>query len=157
MGPLRGWAPRGQRLQAHVPFGHWKTMTFLAALRCDRIDAPFVLDGPINGESFKAYVEQMLVPTLAPGDIVVMDNLGSHKSKSVRDAIREAGAKLFFLPPYSPDLNPIEQMFSKLKHLMRKASERTVTSLWKRIGTLLEAFSPNECANYVANSGYAST
>jgi transposase len=157
MGPLRGWAPRGQRLRAHVPFGHWKTMTFLAALRCDRIDAPFVLDGPINGESFKAYVEQMLVPTLASGDIVVMDNLGSHKSKSVRDAIRGAGAKLFFLPPYSPDLNPIEQMFSKLKHLMRKASERTVTSLWKRIRTLLEAFSPNECANYVANSGYAST
>jgi transposase len=116
-----------------------------------------VLDGPINGESFKAYVEQMLVPTLAPGDIVVMDNLGSHKSKSVRDAIRGAGAKLFFLPPYSPDLNPIEQMFSKLKHLMRKALERTVTSLWKRIGTLLEVFSPNECANYVANSGYAST
>lgn len=132
-------------------------MTFLAALRCDRIDAPFVLDGPINGESFKAYVEQVLVPTLAPGDIVVMDNLGSHKSKSVRDVIRGVGAKLFFLPPYSPDLNPIEQMFSKLKHLMRNASERTVTSVSKRIGSLLDDFSPNECANYVANSGYAST
>lgn len=156
MGPLRGWAPRGQRLRGQVPFGHWKTMTFLAALRHDRIDAPWVYDGPIDGDSFTVYVKTVLVPTLTPGDIVIMDNLGSHKGKPVRDAIRSAGARLFFLPPYSPDLNPIEQMFSKLKHLMRKAAERTVEATWKRIGSLLDAFTPQECANYLANSGYAS-
>lgn len=142
---------------AKVPHGRWHTLTFLAALRSDRIDAPCVIDGPINGESFLAYVEQMLVPTLKPGDIVIIDNLGSHKGKAVRRAIRAAGAKLFFLPPYSPDLNPIEQAFAKLKTLLRKAAERTVETTWKRIGTLLEAFSPHECANYFANSGYAST
>jgi transposase len=125
MGPLRGWAPRGQRLPGQVPYGHWKTMTFLAALRCDRIDAPWVLDGPINGESFRVYVERVLVPALAQGDIVVMDNLGSHKGKAIRRAIRVAGARLFFLPPYSPDLNPIEQVFAKLKHFLRNAAERT--------------------------------
>ena len=157
MGPLRGWAPRGQRLHGDVPFGRWKTMTFLAALRHDRIDAPWVLDGPINGDSFRAYVEQVLVPTLSPGDVVILDNLGSHKGRHIRRAIRAAGAKLFFLPPYSPDLNPIEQVFAKLKHLMRKASERTVTKTWKRIGTLLTAFTPDECANYLVNAGYAST
>jgi transposase len=156
MGPLRGWAPRGQRLPGQVPYGHWKTMTFLAALRCDRIDAPCVLDGPINGLSFRAYVEQLLVPTLAPGDIVIMDNLGSHKGKLVRRAIRAVGARLFFLPPYSPDLNPIEQVFSKLKTLLRKAAERTVTATWQRIGQLLDQFTPHECANYLTNSGYAS-
>src|SRR5690606_14445762 len=106
MAPLRGWAPRGQRLPGRAPHGHWRTLTFIAALRLDRIDAPCVFDGPINGESFLAYVEQVLVPTLAPGDIVVLDNLGSHKGKRVRDAIRSAGARLFFLPPSSPDLNP---------------------------------------------------
>ena len=142
---------------AKVPHGRWHTLTFLAALRSDRIDAPCVIDGPINGESFLAYVEQMLVPTLKAGDIVIIDNLGSHKGKAVRRAIRAAGAKLFFLPPYSPDLNPIEQLFAKLKTLLRKAAERTVETTWKRIGTLLEAFSPQECANYLANSGYAST
>ena len=142
---------------AKVPHGRWHTLTFLAALRSDRIDAPCVIDGPINGESFLAYVEQMLVPTLKAGDIVIIDNLGSHKGKAVRRAIRAAGAKLFFLPPYSPDLNPIEQVFAKLKTLLRKAAERTVETTWKRIGTLLEAFSPQECANYLANSGYAST
>ena len=110
MAPIRGWAPRGQRLQARVPHGHWKTLTLIAALRCDRIDAPCVFDGPINGRSFTAYVEQVLVPTLVPGDIVILDNLGSHKGQPVREAIRRAGAKLFFLPPYSPDLNPIEQV-----------------------------------------------
>jgi len=157
MGPLRGRAPRGQRCHGHVPFGHWKTTTFVAGLRCDRIDAPWVLDGPINGDSFRTYVEQVLVPTLSPGDIVVLDNLGSHKGKAVRQAIRSVGARLLFLPPYSPDLNPIEQVFAKLKHLMRKASERSVTNVWKRIGTTLDAFSPNECANYLSNSGYAST
>ena len=127
MAPLRGWAPRGPRLKAKVPHGKWKTMTFLAALRHDRIDAPWLLDGPINGERFRIYVEQVLVPTLKPGDIVIMDNLGSHKSKAVRQAIRSAGAKLFFLPKYSPDLNPIEQVFSKLKHLLRKAAARPPT------------------------------
>jgi transposase len=120
-----GRCARGQRLVAKVPHGHWRTLTFLAALRCDRIDAPCVFDGPINGTSFRAYVEQLLVPTLRPGDIVVMDNLGSHKSSAVRTAIRAAGAKLFFLPPYSPDLNPIEQVFAKLKTLLRKAAERS--------------------------------
>ena len=151
-----GRAPRGKRLVAKVPHGRWRTLTFLAALRSDRIDAPCVLDGPINGESFLAYVEQMLVPTLKPGDVVIIDNLGSHKGKAVRRAIRQAGAKLFFLPPYSPDLNPIEQVFAKLKTLLRQAAESTVEATWKRIGTLLERFSPTECANYFANAGYAS-
>jgi transposase len=156
MTPIRGWAPRGQRLIAQAPFGKWRTLTFLAALRHDRIDAPCVLDGPINGESFTAYVTQFLVPTLSPGDIVIMDNLGSHKGVAVRKAIRAAGAKLLFLPPYSPDLNPIEQMFAKLKLLLRKAAERTVEATWQRIGQLLDDFPPNECANYLRNSGYAS-
>ena len=138
---------RGQRLIAKAPHGRWRTLTFLAALRVDRIDAPCVIDGPINGLSFKAYVEQSLVPTLAPGDIVIMDNLGSHKGRPVRRAIRAAGAKLLFLPPYSPDLNPIEQVFAKLKTLMRKAAERTVEDTWRRLGTLLDSFKPNECAN----------
>lgn len=157
MAPLRGWAPVGQRLHAKVPHGHWRTMTFLAALRCDRIDAPCVLDQPVNGQSFTDYVEQFLVPTLSPGDIVIMDNLSSHKRPAVRKAIRSAKAKLLFLPPYSPDLNPIEQVFAKLKHLMRKATERTHDATWRRIGLLLEAFSPDECQNYLVNSGYGST
>jgi transposase len=131
-------------------------MTFLAALRLDRIEAPCVIDGPINGESFRAYVEQFLVPTLKPGDIVIIDNLGSHKGKAVRQAIRSAGARLFFLPPYSPDLNPIEQVFAKLKTLLRNAAERNVEATWKRIGSLLQAFTPQECANYFRNAGYAS-
>jgi transposase len=151
-----GRARRGERLHAKVPFGHWRTLTFLAALRHDRIDAPCVLDGPINGQLFLAYVEQFLVPTLAPGDIVIMDNLGSHKGQAVRQAIRNCGAKLLFLPPYSPDLNPIEQVFAKLKTLLRKANERSVEATWMRIGALLDAFSPDECANYLRNSGYAS-
>ena len=146
---------RGKRLVAKVPHGHWRTLTFLAALRCDRIEAPCVIDGPINGRSFLAYVEQFLVPTLAPGDIVVMDNLGSHKGLAVRRAIRAVGAKLFFLPPYSPDLNPIEQVFAKLKTLLRKAEERTVEATWQRIGKLLSAFQPHECSNYLVNAGYA--
>jgi len=153
---LCGWAPRGRKLLAKVPQGRWRTLTFLAALRHDRIDAPCVIDGPINGESFRAYVEQVLVPTLKPGDIVIIDNLGSHKGKAVRRAIRAAGAKLFFLPPYSPDLNPIEQVFAKLKTLLRKAAERTVEATWQRIGALLAAFTPQECANYFRNAGYAS-
>jgi transposase len=153
---LRGWAPRGEKLLDKVPHGHWKTLTFLAALRADRIDAPYVLDGAINGKSFTAYVQQMLVPTLSPGDIVIMDNLSSHKGQAVRQAIRAVGAKLFFLPPYSPDLNPIEQVFAKLKTLLRKAAERTVEATWKRIGRLLNEFKPQECANYLRNSGYTS-
>ena len=152
-----GRAPRGDRLVAKAPHGRWRTLTFLAALRCDRIDAPCVIDGPINGQSFLAYVEQLLVPALKPGDIVIIDNLGSHKGKAVRRSIRAAGAKLFFLPPYSPDLNPIEQVFAKLKTLLRKAAERTVDATWKRIGALLACFTPQECANYFANAGYAST
>jgi len=151
-----GRAPRGERLVAKVPHGRWRTLTFLAALRSDRLDAPCVIDGPINGESFLAYVEQILVPALKPGDIVIIDNLGSHKGKAVRRAIRAAGAKLFFLPPYSPDLNPIEQVFAKLKTLLRKAAERTVEATWKRIGELLTCFTSAECANYLVNAGYAS-
>ena len=152
-----GRCAKGQRLVAKVPHGHWKTLTFLAALRHDGITAPFVLDGPINGDWFLAYVEQVLVPTLKPGDVVVMDNLGSHKGKAVRRAIRQAGAHLLFLPPYSPDLNPIEQVFAKLKTLLRKANERTVEATWRRIGKLLDHFSADECANYLVNSGYAAT
>jgi transposase len=157
MAPLRGWGPRGQKLIGKAPHGRWRTLTFLAALRCDRIAAPCVIDGPINGDCFLAYVEQCLIPTLRAGDIVIMDNLGSHKRQAVRAAIRGAGAKLFFLPPYSPDLNPIEQVFAKLKHLLRKAQERTVEATWMRIGALLGEFKPTECANYLRNSGYAST
>ena len=155
MTPLRGWGRKGQRLVAKAPYGHWKTMTFIAALRCDRIDAPLVIDGPINGVSFAAYVEQVLVPTLKKGDIVVLDNLGSHKAAVVRPMIRALGARVLFLPPYSPDLNPIEQVFAKLKHRMREAAERTVEQTWRRVGTLLPTFSPSECANYLRNSGYA--
>jgi len=157
MAPLRGWAPRGRRLTTKVPHGRWKTMTFLAALRHDRIDAPWLLEGPIDGESFRIYVEKVLVPTLRPGDIVIMDNLGSHKGKAVRALIRAAGAKLFFLPKYSPDLNPIEQVFAKLKHLLRKAAARTVEIICAAIGEILGAFTPKECANYFRNSGYAPT
>jgi len=157
MEPLRGWAPRGERLVAKVPYGHWKTSTFIAALRCDRIEAPWILDGPVNAEAFKTYVEKVLAPTLRPGDLVIMDNLSSHKGKAVRQAIRAAGAKLIFLPKYSPDLNPIEQVFAKLKHLLRKAAARTVESLTAAVGELLGAFSADECLNYFANSGYART
>jgi transposase len=152
----RGWRRRGKQLVAKVPHGHWKTLTFLAALRHDAITAPLVLDGPINGEAFLAYVEQILVPTLKPGDVVVMDNLGSHKNRAIRNAIRAAGARLVFLPPYSPDLNPIEQVFAKLKTLRRKAGERTVEAVWKRIGSLLECFDPAGCAAYFRNADYAS-
>jgi len=152
-----GRCARGKRLLAKAPHGRWRTLTFLAALRADRIDAPCVLDGPIDGKSFQAYVEQFLAPTLKPGDIVIMDNLGSHKGLAVRRLIRAAGAKLLFLPPYSPDMNPIEQVFAKLKTLLRKAAERTVEATWQRIGTLLERFTPSECRNYLQNAGYGST
>jgi transposase len=132
-------------------------MTFLAALRCDTLAAPCVIDGPINGRSFLAYVEQILVPSLKPGDIVIMDNLGSHKGNAIRKAIRAAGAKLFFLPAYSPDLNPIEQVFAKLKTLLRKTDPRNSEATWRAIGSLLGRFSSEECANYFAHAGYGST
>jgi transposase len=154
MAPLRGWGPRGQRLPARTPHGHWKTLTFIGALRIDRVDAPLVIDGPINGELFTLYVEQVLAPTLARGDIVVLDNHGSQKGKAARRAIRAAGAHLLFLPPYSPDLNPIEQLFAKLKHWMRDAEARTVEATWRKLGDLLQIVSPQECANYIANAGY---
>jgi len=156
MAPLRGWGLRGQRLDARVPHGHWKTLTFIAALRHDRVDAPFVIDGPINSELFTAYVEQVLVPTLAQGDVVILDNLGSHKGRRAWKAIRAAGAHRLFLPAYSPDLNPIEQLFAKLKHLMRAAQPRTVEETWRKVGELLDIVSPRECGNYLANSGYGS-
>jgi transposase len=156
MAPLRGWGPKGQRLRAFAPHGHWRTLTFLGALRCDRLTAPCVFDGPINGQSFRAYVEQQLVPTLSSGDIVIMDNLGSHKSVAIRRAIAAAGARLWYLPPYSPDLNPIEQAFSKIKHWMRSAQKRTIADTWRHIGSLVATITPDECANYIANAGYAS-
>ena len=154
---LRGRAPRGQRLIGKTPHGHWKLTTFIAALRQDRITAPMVIDGPINGEIFLAYVLTFLLPTLSKGDIVVMDNLPVHKVAGVVQAIEAVGARVLYLPPYSPDLNPIEQMFAKLKALLRKAKERTIDDLWERIGQLLNEFSATECANYLTNSGYAST
>jgi transposase len=157
MAPLRGWAPRGQRIKAKVPHGHWKTMTFLAALRCDRVEAPWLIDGPINGERFRLYVEQVLVPTLQPGDIVVMDNLGSHKGKAVRTAIKSAGARLFLLPKYSPDLNPIEQLFAKLKHWLRKAARRTIEAVCDTLGHILGSVTSTECTNYFKNAGYNPT
>jgi transposase len=155
MAPLRGWAPCGQRLPGKTPHGHWKTMTFLAALRHDRVTAPWLIDGPIDGQSFLQYVEEVLVPTLKPGDIVIIDNLGSHKSKAVRHAIRAAGAKLFFLPKYSPDLNPIEKFFAKLKHWLRKAARRTVDAVYDAVAEILPLTSPDECSNYFAQAGYA--
>ena len=157
MAPLRGWAPRGARLKGQAPHGRWKTMTFLAALRHDRVEAPWLLDGPINGERFRLYVDKVLVPTLKPGDIVVMDNLGSHKGKVVRAAIRAAGARLLFLPKYSPDLNPIEQFFSKLKHWLRKAAARSFDTVCQAIGTILATITNTECSNYFKNAGYGAT
>jgi transposase len=154
---LRGRCRTGERLIGRVPHGHWKTTTFVAGLRCDAVTAPFVVDGPMNGEIFLAYLEQGLLPTLVPGDIVVMDNLPAHKIAGVREKIEAAGATLLYLPPYSPDLNPIEQAFAKLKALLRKAAERSVAALWDRIGALLSAFTPQECANYFCHAGYAAT
>jgi transposase len=154
MARSHGRAKRGQRLVAAVPHGHWKTSTFIAALRHDRITAPCVFDGAINGERFLAYVEQALAPTLQPGDIVIMDNLGAHKVAGVREAIAARGASVLHLPPYSPDLNPIEQVFAKLKTLLRTAATRTVDALWHAIGQALDAFTPAECQNYLANAGY---
>ena len=154
MARLRGRAPKGERLRAGIPHGHWKTTTFVAGLRLTGLAAPMVIDGPINAIAFQAYIDQVLVPELRPGDIVVMDNLGSHKGSAVRRAIEAAGASLLYLPPYSPDFNPIENAFAKLKALLRKAAERTVGALWDRIGLTLDAFTPTECVNYFRAAGY---
>jgi transposase len=151
---LYGWGPRGERLVDAAPAGHWKTTTFVAGLRSTGLVAPCVLDGPMTGESFRAYVEQMLAPALAPGDVVVLDNLPAHKVSGVAAAIGQAGASLLYLPPYSPDLNPIEQLFAKLKALLREAAARTKEALWSAIGSLLDRFTPDECANYLVNCGY---
>lgn len=157
MAPLRGWAPRGQRIKAKIPHGRWQTMTFLAALRHDRITAPWFIEEPINGETFQLYIEKVLVPTLRPGDIVMMDNLGSHKAKAVRGAIRAVGARLLYLPKYSPDLNPIEQFFAKLKHWLRKAERRSTDAVYDAIAPILNTVTSAECANYFANAGYDQT
>jgi transposase len=151
---LRGRAQRGQRLVEAVPHGHWKTSTFIGALRCDGLTAAGIFDGAINGDAFVAYVEQVLVPTLRRGDIVIMDNLGSHKVAGVREAIEAAGATLMFIPPYSPDLNPIEQAFSKLKAIIRAKKLRTVDALWKALGNVVDCFTADECANFFRDGGY---
>ena len=156
MAPLRGWGPKGARLRGFAPHGRWRTLTFLGALRSDRLDAPCVFDGPINGACFRAWVEQQLVPTLKPGDIVVLDNLGSHKGRATRQIIHQAGARLWFLPPYSPDLNPIEQAFAKIKHWMRDAQKRTIEETWRHVGHLVATIQPDECTNYLQKAGYAS-
>jgi len=154
MARRHGRCRRGTRLRVGVPHGHWKTTTFVAGLRSSGMVAPMVLDGPINAVAFQAYVEQVLVPELKPGDMVVMDNLGSHKGHQVRAAIEAAGANLLYLPPYSPDFNPIEKAFSKLKALLRKAAERSVTGLWDAIGRLIDFFTPQECQNFFHAAGY---
>lgn len=149
-----GRAPRGARLIAAVPHGHWKTTTLIAAVRLDGITAPYVLDGPIDGETFRAYIEQMLAPVLEPGDIVVMDNLACHKVRGVRDAIEATGAELLYLPPYSPDLNPIENLFAKVKGFLRRRAERGVEALWNSIGDAVQTVSATDCANCFRHAGY---
>lgn len=154
MARRHGRCARGERLRVGVPHGHWKTTTFIGALTLRGFIAPFVLDGPINRDAFETYVEKVLIRELRPGDIVIMDNLSSHKGPRVRELIAAAGAELEYLPPYSPDFNPIENAFSKLKALLRKAAKRTVKDLWSTIGELLPAFKPPECRNYFAAAGY---
>jgi transposase len=154
MARLRGRALRGERCRAGVPHGHWKTTTFTGALRLTGMTAPFVYDGAMNGQVFLAYVEQVLVPTLSPGDVVIMDNLPAHKAAGIRDAIEAAGASLLYLPPYSPDFNSIENAFSKLKALLRAKAERTIAALWDTVGSVLDRFTPAECANYFKAAGY---
>ena len=154
---LYGRAPKGQRVIGKQPWGHWKTTTFVAGLRIGELSAPFLLDGAMNREAFETYVEKVLAPTLSDGDVVIMDNLAAHKGSKVRQLIERAGARLLLLPPYSPDLNPIERLFAKFKALLRKAAERTIPDLWQRIGLLLKCFTPQECANYFQNARYAST
>ena len=154
MARTHGRAPRGERLRAAVPHGHWNTTTFVAGLTMRGMISPFVLSGPINRAAFETYVEKVLVPELRPGDIVIMDNLSSHKGPRVRAMIEAAGAELLFLPPYSPDFNPIENAFAKFKAMLRKAAERTVAGLWNAIGQIIDTFTPAECANYFAAAGY---
>ena len=154
MARLRGWAPKGKRCRAAIPHGHWKTVTFIGGLTLTGFVAPMLLDGPMDGDCFLAWVEQMLAPTLRPGDIVIMDNLAAHKVAGVRHAIEACGAELRYLPPYSPDFNPIENAFAKLKALMRAKAERTIAGLWDTVGAILECFTPDECANYFKAAGY---
>ena len=155
MGRRFGRAARGQRVIDSIPNGHWKTTTFVEALRVTGLTAPFVLDGPMDGDAFVSYVEYVLLPTLKPGDIVVLDNLSSHKRAEVKNLVAEAQAELLFLPPYSPDLNPIENLFAKFKQLLRSASKRTIDELWNFIGSILNRFSSEECTNYFHNAGYS--
>ena len=154
MAKTTGWSPKGARLVDHAPFGHWNTQTFIAALRHDRLDAPWVIDGAMNRELFELYVETQLAPTLQPGDVVILDNLPAHKSAAAEAAIRAKGAWLLFLPPYSPDLNPIEMAFAKLKALLRARAIRTIDALWRAIGQICDLFSPQQCQNYFAAAGY---
>jgi transposase len=154
---LRGRSPKGQRLLSKVPFGHWKTQTFIAGLRFDALTAPFVIDAPMDRRIFETYVETQLAPTLKPGDVVVLDNLPAHKSSAAEQAIRAKGAWLLFLPPYSPDLNPIEMAFAKLKALLRARAIRTIDALWRAIGEICDLFSPQECQNYFHAAGYGLT
>ena len=155
MAKTTGWAPRGQRLVDHAPFGHWRTQTFVATLRHDRLDAPWVIDGTMNRIAFDTYVKTQLAPTLSKGDVVILDNLSSHKSQYAADVLRNQGAWFLFLPPYSPDLNPIEMAFSKLKELIRKATARTYDALWQTVGHLCDLFSDEECFNYFRAAGYS--
>ena len=157
MAPAYGRSPRGQRCIAKVPHGHWKRTTFIAALRCDGLTAPMVADGSMDGALFLAYVQTCLCPTLRPGDIVIADNLSSHKVRGIREAIEAVGASFLYLPPYSPDFNPIEKVFAKLKNFLRRAATRTVEALWNQIGSLIDAFSPEECQNYFMSAGYVIT
>ena len=157
MARLRGRSLKGERCRAAVPHGHWKTTTFTGALRLNGMTAPMVLDGAMNGDAFRAYVEQVLAPTLSPGDVVIMDNLPAHKAAGVREAIEAAGATLRYLPPYSPDFSPIENAFSKLKALLRAKAERTIDALWNAVGEVISLFTPAECANYFAACGYDPT
>jgi transposase len=154
MAKTTGWAPCGQRLVDHAPFGHWRTQTFVAALRHDRLDAPWVIDGAMNAEMFDLYTKTQLVPTLRPGDVVILDNLSSHKSPAAAATLRDMGAWFLFLPPYSPDLNPLEMAFSKLKALIRKAAARTYDQLWAAVGQVCDLFSDEECYNYFKAAGY---
>ncbi|MGC8551175.1 MAG: IS630 family transposase [Acidobacteriaceae bacterium] len=157
MTPRYGRAPRGQRCRGSAPYGHWQITTFVGALRRDGISAPMVINEPIDGDVFLAYVEQVLVPTLSPGEVVILDNLGSHKISGVEHAIQSAGTSLLYLPPYSPDLNPIENFFARLKTLLRKASKRSTETLWEEIASLLQSVSPEECINYFTAAGYVNT
>jgi len=157
MARLRGRSLKGERCRAAIPHGHWKTTTFTGALRLTGMTAPMVLDSAMNGDAFRAYVEQVLAPTLCPGDVVIMDNLPAHKAAGIRETIEAVGAKLRYLPPYSPDFNPIENAFSKLKALLRARAERTIDALWDAVGEIVTLFSPSECANYFAACGYDPT